>query len=478
MRILKLVLIALILSSITIPSISCGSESDEETVLENQVVTVQRGDLTLDITAAGNLALSYTAEPAFKVAGYVEEVLVEEGDTVEEGQVLASLDTTSLERAVKTAEQTAKTTEIDLETATDSYRKITYPYTYRTITLDVPAAVAITTNAQRELDQAIEVMQELGLSREQYDWKQYWEVWQNLRDTQAYLVKVKENLVRGTGPDVFQSGILSMSDYWTLKSAQLNMEKAQVALDKAQDALDIAKDELEKAVVVAPFAGFITQVNVEGGDEVYKGTVVAQVADPDKFEADILVSEMDIFQVKLGGDATVQIDAMSTLTLPAKVTHISPTATITSGVVNYEVKVEVQSLEVVASAPPEGFTLPEGFTPPGQVGPSTSQPAVIPGDFQLREGLTVTVSILVEERKDVLLVPNGAITRRGMETLVQVSEDGVTEERSVTTGISNWQYTEVISGLSEGEQVVVPQGTTTTPTTPERGGPEMRFFAP
>ena len=507
MKILKIMLMTIILGGLVVPWISCSPESDEETIPENQVVAVQRGDLTLDITAAGNLALSYTAEPAFKVAGYVEEVFVEEGDTVEEGQVLASLDTTSLERAVKTAEQTAKTAEIDLETATDSYRKITYPYTYKTITLDVPAAVAITTDAQRELDQAIEVMQELGLSREQYDWKQYWEVWQNLQDAQAYLVKVKENLVRGTGPDVFESGILPMSDYWTLKSAQLNMEKAQVALDKAQDALDIAKDELGKAVVVAPFAGFITQVNGKGGDEVYKGTVVAQVADPNKFEAEVMVSEMDIFQVKLGGDATVQIDAMPMLTLPAKVTNISPTATIQSGVVNYEVKVEVQSLEAVMQEQQEAMQgvmesmtqgeLPEPLRQAIEEGQITQEQAeemmkemqqaqggqqgqvpmaTLEEDFQLREGLTVTVSILVEERKDVLLVPSGAITRRGMENIVQVLKDGVTEERSVTTGISNWQYTEVTKGLSEGERVVL-QTTTTTTTTPERGG-AMPFIGP
>ena len=75
------------------------------------------------------------------------------------------------------------------------------------------------------------------------------------------------------------------------------------------------------------------------------GTVAVQIADPAKFEAEIMVSEMDILQVKEGGEARVEVDAMSGLTLPAKVIHISPTATIQSGVVNYKVKVEVASLE-------------------------------------------------------------------------------------------------------------------------------------
>ena len=112
----------------------------------------------------------------------------------------------------------------------------------------------------------------------------------------------------------------------------------------------------------------------------------------------------------------------------------------------------------------------------GQGGQQGLAPAMIPEDFQLREGLTVTVSIIVEERNDVLLVPNKAITRRGAETYVQVlSPDGVTTERSITTGISDWQFTEVTEGLSEGEKVVVPQGTTTPPTPQPGGQGEIRI---
>ncbi|GAF85143.1 unnamed protein product, partial [marine sediment metagenome] len=244
---------------------------------------------------------------------------------------------------------------------------------------------------------------------------------------------------------------------------------------------------------------FITQVNVEGGDEVYKGTVVAQVADPDKFEADILVSEMDIFQVKMRGEATVQIDAMSSLSLPATVTHISPTATITSGVVNYTVKVELESLEALTQewqqARQEAMQdiasgeLPEHLKQAIEEGQITQEQAeemmkqmqqweggqqgqvltALPEDFQLREGLTVTVSVIVDERSDVLLVPNGAIISQGGQSYVQVvSPDEVTEERLIQTGISNWQYTEVTEGLTEGEKVVVPQGTAVTTSATQR----------
>ena len=96
MRILKIMLIILILGGLVVPSVSCGSKSDEAEASEIQMVTVQRGNLVIEVTAVGNLALSRTEDLAFDIfypEATVEEVLVEEGESVEEGQVLAKLDT-------------------------------------------------------------------------------------------------------------------------------------------------------------------------------------------------------------------------------------------------------------------------------------------------------------------------------------------------------------------------------------------------
>jgi HlyD family secretion protein len=468
MKILKPVLIALILCSIIIPSLSCAKKT--ETIPENQVVTVQRGDLTVDITASGNLAYSDYQDLAFQISGTstqqpltVAEVLVEEGDSVEAGQVLVRADTVYLEQAVTTAERAAKTSEISLEKATDSWRQITYPYTFRTLSLDIPAANALINDALRKLDNAVAVMHELGMSREQYDWTQYWEVWDNLTKAQDSLNNAKAYTSYGLGPDIFGGtqiynidpkthqltpsgeGISSLANYWALRAAELDMESAQLNLDTANDNLSQAQERLKESVIVAPFAGFVTVVNVKGGDEIQRGVVAVRLVDPTKFEAELLVNEMDIFQLNMGADATVQIDAMPALTLPAKVTFISPTATISSGVVNYQVRVELQALQADQN-------------------------------FQLREGLTVTVSIIVAQRSDVLLVPNAAVTTQGGQAYVQVlTPIGTIETRAIKTGISNWQYTEVTEGLSEGEKVIIPQGTATTPTS-QQGGPRPIFF--
>jgi multidrug efflux pump subunit AcrA (membrane-fusion protein) len=355
------------------------------------------------------------------MSGTVEEVLVEVGDSVEEGQLLAKLDTSEWDKELRTLELDLLEAEINLE------------------------------SAEYSLDKAED-------------------------DADMYIV-----------------------DDWEVDMKELQVELAKARLEDATEKLQEALDASPE--IIAPFEGFIIGVNVSGGDEVTKGTVAVTIADPNEFEVDILVSEMDIFDVKLGGEAWVEVDAMDGLSLPAEVTHISPTATIQSGVVNYEVTVEVASLEEmmqeqqaarqealgniqqeelpeqIKQAIEEGSITQEQAeamleqiqqAPGGQQG---EMPAALSEDLQLREGLTVTASIIVEEKIDTLLVLNSAITTRGWQTYVQVLlPDGTTEERVITTGISNWQYTEVTDGLSEGEQVVVPQGTNTTSTTEPEGG--------
>ena len=434
-KLFKIVLI-LVLCGVGAFLLISAFKPESAPVSENQVVAVQRGDLTVDITASGNLALSLKEDLAFDIPGRVEEItveeiLVEEGESVEEGQLLAKLDTSEWNDVLTALERDLLQAEISLE------------------------------SAEYALD------------------------------------KAEEETTTSIVGDVV---VKESADDWEIDIKEMQVELAQARFEDAKEALEEA---LEKSPeIIAPFDGFITKVNVEGGDEVLTGTVAVELADPNKFEADILVSEMDILQVKLGGEAWVQVDAMQGLGLPAEVTHVSPTATIQSGVVNYEVKVELQSLETVMQEQQQARQetmpnissgeLPERLRQAIEEGEITQEeaeevmnqrqgeqqgaPPMIPEDFQLREGLPVTVSIIVDERTDVLLVPNAAITSRGRETYVQVmSPDGVIAERPITTGISNWQYTEVTDGLSEGEKVVVLQGTT-TPSAPRAPRGPMPFI--
>jgi multidrug efflux pump subunit AcrA (membrane-fusion protein) len=272
---------------------------------------------------------------------------------------------------------------------------------------------------------------------------------------------------------------------------EMQLEQAQLRLVDAQAALD---DHLAQSPeVVAPFDGFVTQVSAEGGDEVFKGTVAVTIVDPNKFEASILVSENDISKVSEGTEAYVEIDSLSGVILPAEVSAIAPTATISSGVVNYRVTVDVASLEEVrarmeaasANRPNQSGSMPEQLREAVESGELSQDEAEAmmeggPGEqtasdsdtenIDLREGLSVSVTLLIAEKTDVLLVPNAAISKAGNKAFVTlILEDGGEEQRSITTGVSNWQYTEVLSGLEEGD-VIKTIGAVATNSGPERPG--------
>ena len=517
---IPMIMILLLVMGLTVPLVGCGAESGDEETQENQTVVVARGDLTRDVTATGNLSLSRSEDLTFDLfyqEGTVEEVLVVEGDTVEEGQVLARLDTSEWEDQLAILEEKSEAAdrqliskrrdllqaEINVKNAELALEKAEEPYSEDDIDsakAAVDLAEAALEDSKRQLEGAYDSDDEESISRLELEVMRDDE---SLRSAEAKLEAMKDD----PDEDDIEIKQMQVELAWArLEDARLGIEDAQRDLEEAQEDLEEAKGK--SPVITAPFAGFITRVNVEGGDEIQKGTVAMQLADPNKFEADVMISEMDILQIKLGGEALVQVDALQGMSLPAQVTHISPTATIQQGVVNYKVKVEVESLgaltqeqqaareermqgiqqgeipEQIKQAIEEGRITQEqaeqmikqrqqgeGGLPGGKQG---QMPAMIPENFQLREGLTVTVSILLDERTDVLLVPNKAITSQGGQTYVQiVSPSGVTEQRAIQTGISDWQYTEVTGGLNEGEQVLVPQGTSTTSTTSQSRPPGM-----
>jgi len=386
--------------------ILAGCASKAESAAETQTAKVQRGNININIAAGGNLQTSNEANLTFYSSGTVQEVMVKIGDTVEEGAALAMLDTAPLESSLAQAQISVKSAQLNLERAREPQS--------------------------------------------------------NSSGTQLL-----------TAPD------------------PLDIEIKELQLKNAKDNLSEAEKKLRNATITAPFAGLVTEVNVVPGDQVSETTVAVRIIDPASFESEVLVNEMEIYQLNIGTPATVKVAAVPTITFPAKVVLISETPTIQSNVVNYKVTVKMDPLEtaagnqepiaagtaVVNTAQLPGPSGEEAQAASGQTAAAIGQrqqqwrqqmqaPAALPRGIRLKEGLTVTINIGVENRTSVLLVPNKAITSRGGKYYAQVvSSSGVTEERAIQLGVSDGQNTEVISGLSEGDQVAIAGSTATQPST-------------
>ena len=194
--------------------------------------------------------------------------------------------------------------------------------------------------AQKELDQA-----KLELSYSTYRHnaayvaglvEQIWTYELDMARKELSLIQAEETLeelLAGPDPDEIRLKELQVD------LAQANLNKTQAELENAQDELDEALET--GPIITAPFDGLITEVSINSGDDVTKDTAVIQITDPSKFKVEILVNETDIQQIARGATAYVEVDSLDGMTLPAEVSSIAPLATIQSGVVNYQVTVEI-----------------------------------------------------------------------------------------------------------------------------------------
>jgi len=198
-------------------------------------------------------------------------------------------------------------------------------------------------------------------------------------------------------------------------------------LQAAELALKNAKEDLMKTEILAPFDGTVVDVGVKQNDQLssfdYASVTAVHLVDTSTVKMEGVVDEIDIYQVKLGQEAVITVDALPDEEFSGKVTFISPFGTEETGVVEFAVTISLEPTEV-----------------------------------ELRGGLTATADIVVVKHQNVLLIPNRAVKGLVGDYWVEVVIDEATEEvekRQVVLGAESGQFSEVISGLEKGEKVVV-----------------------
>ncbi len=208
--------------------------------------------------------------------------------------------------------------------------------------------------------------------------------------------------------------LLAGSSVHQIAAAQANVDQAQVALDMAQA-------ELDKAILVAPFDGVVTAVNVQPGQLAPATLPAVTLADVSELHIVVDVDEIDVARLEDGQDVMVSVDALPGEVISGYVKRIAPAANQVGGVVIYQVTVVLDDT-----------------------------------DLPLRLGMSATADIAIEELKDVLLVPNWAIRidRATGSTFVNLLRAGTAEEVEVEIGVRGEDMSQVISGLQEGDVVV------------------------
>ncbi|HEU5099328.1 MAG TPA: efflux RND transporter periplasmic adaptor subunit [Roseiflexaceae bacterium] len=205
--------------------------------------------------------------------------------------------------------------------------------------------------------------------------------------------------------------------------AEKDLAQAQANVAQAEANLARAKINRQLSELVAPFNGTIATVGIKPGDTVGgTGSQTAAIAmvDDSAFHVDVNISEADLAHLRIGQEASVELDALPGQQLAGSLDYIAPTATTQQNVTTYLARVSLKP---------------------------TEQP--------LRAGLSAAVSIITDKRSDVLLAPNGAIQEADGGPQVEVKSGSTTQAVKISTGLVGDSFTEVTSGLKEGDVVML-----------------------
>lgn len=206
---------------------------------------------------------------------------------------------------------------------------------------------------------------------------------------------------------------------------------AQTQVEQAKLSLREAELRLQDAQIVAPFSGTVISVPAEEGQMVAATKVILTLADLSKLQIKLAMDEIDVSQVKVGQQAMLTLDALPNLrSIQGQVERVAMAGITTQGVVNYQVLVSVDK-----------------------------------PDPALKLAMTANVRIITAQKQGVLVVPHRAIKRSGRQAMVEVMRDGKPVQVPVTIGLAGEDTSEVVSGLAEGDLVVIP----TTSTSGARG---------
>jgi HlyD family secretion protein len=386
MKIIIAVVGLLVLSAATYFSITTQREKGEEVRVE----VVEKRDLTATVTASGNVRARRKVDISSDISARVTELLIDEGEDVEEGQVLLRLDPSRYEAAVNRS---------------------------RANLMQSRAAVA--------QSRANFLRTERDADRKESLWS---------RD--SLLVSRQEVENARTDLEVQQS---------LFESAEFGVSQARAALDEAQD-------QLSKTVIVAPMSGRITRLNVEEGETVIVGTMnnpgslVLTVSDLSVMEVVLEVDETDVPEISLGDSAKVDLDAFPELEFTGVVTEIGNSAIRPPSQVAGTGQTPTIDFEVVVTLwdPPADLRPDLSATTEVITETRTDQLSIPIIALTLREE---------DEVEQTEGNPGPGDPGEPVEG-VFVVKDGKAVFTPVEVGIAGEEYFEVIAGLSLGDTVV------------------------
>ena len=359
----------------------------------SKLAKVEKGDLAKSVVATGKVEPIIKVEVKSKASGIVKKLLIDAGDRVKKGQLLAQLDKDEIQAqveqsraALQAAEASLKGAEADYERAKVDAEGPDVPLLKRAYerAVGMEKAGVVSTSALEDAQKNYE----MALNK------------QNVSKAQLLVLKAKVAQAQG----------------------QLGQDKANLAQ---------LEEQLSYTDIESPLDGVVLSRDVEMGDAVSSilvlgssATLVMTLGDTSEVYVKGKVDESDIGKVYLGQPARIKVESFKDKTFNGKVTKISPMGVEKDNVTTFEVRASINN----------------------------------PGG-ELKAEMTANAEIILEEHKNVLQIPEGAlIYDKDKKASVEIPDSSAKDGKkklAVNIGISNGAKTELLGGLKEGDQVVL-----------------------
>lgn len=435
-----------------------------------ETIEVARSSIESTISATGNVEAEREVSLSFRGGGAIESVLVQEGDSVTEGQLLATLESDDLALALAQARATLEINRAQLDKLEQPVERndvVSAQAAIEVAQASVASAEAALGSAQSSYNQlfvgpddAQRTVNEANLRQAEANVRQAQSAYNQVRDradvgalpqsaqleqatvaleaarAQAELTDQPPNQAQidGALANISQGEL-------TLRQAQSNLITAQdnlqtliegpssedVAIAQAQvrqAELNVLQAEraLQNAQLVAPFAGVVSTLNLNEG-ELYNAALPAVVlTDISGYDLTVLVDEIDVRQIAAGQPVRITVDALPDAELTGEVTRVSPTSQNVNGVIAYAVEITPEAT-----------------------------------DAPLRPGMSAAATITTAAVDNVIIVPNRYIQldRENDRAFVYRVVDGEPALQEVELGLRNESNSQLLAGVSEGDALAL-----------------------
>lgn len=359
----------------------------------SRLAETERGDIARSVVATGKIEPLSKVEVKSKASGIVKQVLVDYGDWVKQGQILAELDKEELRARVREARANHLAAQASQQAFQAAYER-------NQVEAKGPDLPFLKSSMARAGQ-----LHEEGLI------------------SVALLEDAEKNYQLALNQQMAALGNVAVTH------AEVARAWAQVA--QAQAALERAEENLRNSTIVSPMDGLVLSRDIEVGDAVSsilvlgsQATLIMTLGDVSEVFVRGKVDEADIGQVYLQQPARITVESFPDKKFEGAVTKISPMGVEKDNVTTFEVRISLNN----------------------------------PGG-ELKANMSANAEIILEEKHDVLLIPESAVVYdKERNTSVEIPDpkaDNGRRELAVKLGISNGVKTEVLEGLQENQQVIL-----------------------